>query len=86
MASEISELVVKLTLDTSDFDKALDLSLEKIQYVQRELAELQEQAGGGAQISADRFADRVGQAIAELTRRGHLELPVEHDIDTFDNR
>ena len=74
MAHEIGEVVVKLTLDTSDFDKAVDLSLEKIQYLKSEIAELQEQAGGGDQSSSDRFVNRVGQAIAELTRRGQLEL------------
>ena len=75
MANEIvGEVVVKLTLDTSDFDKALDLSLEKVQCLKREIAELQEQAGGGDHYSSDRFTERVGQAIAELTRRGQLEL------------
>ena len=77
MTNENGDAVLKLTLDTSDFDKALDLSLEKIRCLKRELAELQEQAGGGNQYSSDRFVDRVGQAFAELTRRGDIDLSID---------
>ena len=76
MGNESQEIVLKLTIDTSDFDKALDLSLEKIQHLKRELAELQEMAGGVDQYLSSRFVDRVGQAIAELTRRGDIDFSI----------